>query len=275
MWAHYQSIRENVAQSWGVSPEIHPDDFIFRHIVNNPSFPSKEKAIEHYFNTGADWAQLLHKLLTEICGLEGKRIELLEFASGYGRVTRHFKNVMPLCVPTACDIHQEAIRFIQGQLGVEAILSTARPQDLRLGRVFDSVFALSFFSHIPKRRFARWLSVLASFVKPGGFLIFTTHGLVSRKRILPHCHFDTDGFYFQEGSEQKDLSAKEYGTAFVTPHYVFDRLFAIPHLTLRYFQEGFWAKDQDVYIVKNLSEPLEAPLSVSSAKMGGIWRFLR
>jgi hypothetical protein len=93
----YKPVRESAAQRWGVSPEIHPDDFILRFLFDHPSFMAKEDAIQHYFDDGANSAQLLHRILTEICGLDGQRVELLDFASGYGCVTRHLKNVIPLC----------------------------------------------------------------------------------------------------------------------------------------------------------------------------------
>ena len=244
----YESIRKSAAQRWGVSTEIHPKDFIFHFLFEHPLL-SKKNAIEYYFNDGRQSAQTLKKLLTDVCGFEGKPLELLEFASGYGCVTRHLKSVIPFCVPIACDIHQEAVGFIVDHFGVQAVLSTSQPEDLRIGKVFDVVFALSFFSHVPKSSFSRWLRALASLVKPQRILIFTTHGLVTKKKNLP-CEFDVDGFYFAPFSEQKDLSTEEYGNSVVTPGYVLRQIFEIPALTLLYFQEGYWWKHQDVYIVR-------------------------
>ena len=246
---------ELAAQRWGVSPEIHPKDFIFRFLCEHPALSNEKaiehysKAIEHYFNDGQQSAQTLRKLLSDVCGLEGKPVELLEFASGYGCVTRHLRSVIPLCVPIACDIHQEAVVFIADHLGVPAVLSTPQPEALRIAKVFDVVFALSFFSHMPKSSFSRWLRKLASLTKPEGVLIFTTHGRVSQK-YFPSCQFDADGFYFLPTSEQKDLSTEEYGSSVVTPDYVLRQLFEIPALTLTYFQEGYWWKHQDIYVVR-------------------------
>lgn len=245
----YKLLCQNAAQRWGVSSEVHPEDFVFRFVVEVPAFESKEKAVEYYFNDGANSARELHKILVDICGFGDDRLNLLEFASGYGCVTRHIRNVMPFCRITACDIHQQAVQFIQEKLGIEAVLSASRPEDLDLNRLFDVVFALSFFSHMPKKTFARWLKELSSFVRPEGYFIFTTHGLSSR-RFFKNCQFDKDGFYFYPTSEQKDLSTKEYGSTVVTPQYVFNRIFEIPNLALKYFYEGYWWNHQDLYIVK-------------------------
>jgi 2-polyprenyl-3-methyl-5-hydroxy-6-metoxy-1,4-benzoquinol methylase len=247
----YRSVCESAAQRLTVNPEIHSDDFIFRFVFENPSFESREQAIEYYFNDGANSARKLRAILTDICGFNGKRLHLLEFASGYGCVTRHIKNVIPFCLTTSCDIHEAAVRFIKGRLGQEAVISTSRPEDLYLNQSFDVVFALSFFSHMPKSTFTKWLNKLASFVKPEGYFIFTTHGLLSRV-FFHNCKLDKDGFYFSTASEQKDLNEEEYGCALVKPQYVFDRIFEIPNITLRYFHEGYWWGHQDVYIFKKV-----------------------
>ena len=231
----------NAAQRWGVSPKIHPEDMIFRYLMSRP---------EHYFNDGATSAQKLRAILAEDCHVEvnGGNLRLLEFASGYGRVTRHLKKSMPLRDLVACDIHPQAIRFIES-LGVKAVQSASRPEDLHFDNGFDVVFALSFFSHMPKNTFGRWLRTLAAAVVPGGFLIFTTHGLLSQKRI-PKCAFDDEGFYFGPMSEQKDLSTAEYGVTVVKPQFVYDQIAGLPDLALQVFREGFWWEHQDTYIVR-------------------------
>jgi len=245
----YAEICEKMAERWKVSPEIHPEDFIFQFLLNHPGFDSKSKAIEYYFNDGANSAQTLGKILIEICGFSDKPVTMLEFASGYGCVTRHFKNIIPLCSCTSCDIHPEAVQFIAEALKTHSILSQSNPDDLALPQMYEVIFALSFFSHMPKTTFGRWLRKLASYVKPGGFFIFTTHGIASLRLYFPDSEFDKDGFYFWANSEQKDLGSEEYGSAVVKPQYVLDRIFEVPDLTLKYFQAEYWWRHQDVYIV--------------------------
>jgi 2-polyprenyl-3-methyl-5-hydroxy-6-metoxy-1,4-benzoquinol methylase len=245
----YQFFCKKAAQHWGVIPEVHDEDFIFRFLVENPSFDSPEKAIKYYFNDGAKSACKLKKILVDICSIKNKEIDLLEFASGYGCVTRHLKNKIPLCTPIACDIHEKAITFIRNELKTKALLSTKYPEDLILKQSFDVVFALSFFSHMPKKSLLQWIKKLASFVKSEGFLIFTTHGLVS-KDLFPNSKFDKDGFYFYPASEQKDLDTNTYGTAIVKPQYVFDQIFKNSSLSPKFFQEGYWWEHQDVYVMK-------------------------
>jgi 2-polyprenyl-3-methyl-5-hydroxy-6-metoxy-1,4-benzoquinol methylase len=213
-------------------------------------------AVDYYFYDGANSSKMLHRLLTEICGYGQKQIRLLDFASGYGCVTRHLKNHIPFCMHTACDIHPEAVRFIEDKLSVNTVLSTHKPEDLNMKKTYDVVFALSFFSHMPKSSFSRWLRKLASIVKPEGFLIFSTHGLVSRRKHFNKCKFDEEGFYFRHSSEQKDLDTAEYGMTVVRPEYVLEQIFKTPNLTLKYFHEGYWWNHQDIYIAKSTAEQI-------------------
>jgi hypothetical protein len=252
---NYKQICDNAAQRWGVNAEIHPDDFIFHFLFDNPTFQSKEMAIEYYFDDGFSSAQKLLSVLKEICGFDGEeKLSLLEFASGYGCVTRHIRNVIPFSITTACDIHQEAIQFIREKLETEAVLSASRPEDLHLNRAFDVVFALSFFSHMPKATWTRWFNTLLSKVKKGGFFIFTTQGWLSRK-YFGFPEFDNDGFWFAKDSEQKDLDTADYGSTVVTPSFVFQQAAQNPDGGIVLFREGYWWKHQDLFIVKHDSDP--------------------
>jgi SAM-dependent methyltransferase len=255
--AKYQAVCEKLASKWGVSPDIHPNDFIFQFLWDHPGFETKEKALEYYFDDGHNSAQKLRGLLEDICGLKDTPCHLLEFASGYGCVTRHYKNTIPFCNITACDIHPAAIQFIEEKIGTQTILSRHVPEDLKITPTYDVVFALSFFSHVSKTVFLRWLKRLATFVKPGGYLIFTTHGLISR-RISGYTQLlDPDGFHFKPGAEQKDLDEQEYGVSLSAPQYVFNQIFQNPKLTPVFFQEGYWWEQQDIYVLRAESEPFK------------------
>jgi 2-polyprenyl-3-methyl-5-hydroxy-6-metoxy-1,4-benzoquinol methylase len=246
----FKRIFEDEGKQWNVSSEVHPEDYIFQFLFENPSFVSKDKAIEYYFRDGLSSAQKLRTILNDICDYsDDRKISLLEFASGYGCVTRHFKNIIPFSETTSCDIHPQAIRFIKEKLGINSILSASKPEEFNPNQRYDAVFALSFFSHMPKNSFGRWLKTLMSLVKPKGYLIFTTHGFESIK-FIPKCHFDADGFYFQATSEQKDIATSEYGLTCTQPKYVFSQVFQNVNTTLKFFREGFWWNHQDVFVVK-------------------------
>lgn len=258
------------AGKWGVAPDVHPDDFILRFLLEKSDAPGAGQAVETYFEDGARSAEQLAGLLTGVCGFQDQPCHVLEFASGYGRVTRHLARAAPFCSVTACDIHPQAVSFIREKLGVPAIVSAHVPEEFQVADAYDVVFALSFFSHMPKSTFARWLQKLASVVKPNGYLVFTTHGLVSRQVAASSCVFDQDGFYFAPASEQKDLDEAEYGVAIALPSFVFSEIAGIPRLTVAYFREGDWWGHQDVFVVRALPESLiPSPLSAADIRRRG------
>src|SRR5262249_25966861 len=143
-----------------------------------------------------------------------------EFASGYGCVARHLK-ANPRLDLTSCDIHPDAIDFLSRQLGVRAIQSAHRPEDFSPPRTYDAIFALSFFSHIPKSTFGRWIKALYRSLNTPGYLLFTTHGVeTARQERLSLDDFPADGFRFASWSEQHDLDTEEYGMTISLPHFV-------------------------------------------------------
>jgi SAM-dependent methyltransferase len=245
-------LRYHVYQDLGdlhnVSPLIHPEDHIFTFLQNYP--PTKDLPAQYYFNDGANSATKLRDLLKSICGLGDRPFTLFEFASGYGCVTRHFKNALPNCAVTACDIHPLAMEFIEKELHVQTFLSCTEPEGLNPGRQYDVVFALSFFTHMPRDTWGRWLKKLGRLVNPGGSLIFTTHGIITKTKLKDDFEFEPDGFSFRPGSEQLDLNAKEYGMTYTHPLFVANQLIGLS-LIPQFYQEGFWWTHQDVFVVKN------------------------
>jgi SAM-dependent methyltransferase len=197
-----EMLRQNVkaAARHGVESVCHPQDFIYNFIVTLPDFRTVGAAVDYYFDDGARSAKTLENLLAEL-HIEHRPIRLLEFASGYGCVTRHLKRY-PAFSLVSCDIHPQAIEFLTRKLGVRAVMSAHTPEELSLGEAFDVVCALSFFSHMPRTTWGRWLRVLFSQVRPGGYLIFTTLGLASVGRFR-NPEIPPDGFWFTTWSSKR------------------------------------------------------------------------
>jgi len=247
----HKDIIVKAAEKYGVSPTVHPLDYIFQFVYYHPGFQSKDDAINYYFMDASNSAKKLSKYLKDICHLDGKEIEMLEFASGYGCVTRHLANELENVAVTSCDIHREAVEFIKKELKSSAIVSNSKPYQLAIPTKYDVIFALSFFSHMPEDTWAQWLEALTIKLKPNGFILFTTHGLESRKHFNDP-ELDDDGFWFQQNSEQKDLDTDEYGQTVVHPKYVFNKIFGFNPLNLILYEEAAWWGHQDLYIVKKI-----------------------
>ena len=239
----------NSAIRYGVSPEIHSEDFIFQFVVNHPQFQSQELAVDYYFQDGQKSCTKLISQIKEIFPESEKKIKLLEFASGYGCVTRHLAKHHGFIETMACDIHESAIDFLRNKLNVPVIQSKSIPEDLHLKDEYDVVFALSFFSHMPHRTWSRWLKKLYDLTAAGGCLIFTTHGLSSRinygNPVIPD-----NGFWFAPQSEQKDLDTSEYGSTIVSLDFVTNAVKQNLTDTIWLYRHAYWWEHQDLYVIR-------------------------
>lgn len=239
------------AAETGVVPTVHPDDLIFRFITDYPGFKTHEEAIRYYFYDGANSAKKLDALLFSQLDLSrSAETSLLEFASGYGCVTRHLVNELAPVNIVSCDIHEVACSFIDSVIGVKSVLSSSTPEDLGIENdSFDAVFALSFFSHMPDRTWGRWLKVLFDKTKSGGYLIFTTHGMATWENIGKP-NIPESGIWFAPTSEQKDLDVAEYGSTITTPAYVARTINSVLGQDILHMVEAHWWGHQDLYVVQ-------------------------
>jgi hypothetical protein len=258
-----QYCRES-GRSCGTIPDVHPDDFIFKFIVAHPRFSDPRDAVSYYFSDGRNSAHKLREILSNDLEIgPSTPLTLLEFASGYGCVTRHLAKILPNVSIVASDIHPEANEFVRRRIGVNSMQSTPVPEEFPNASSYDAVFVLSFFSHMPKKTWARWLKVLSYQLNVNGHLIFTTHGLTSTRKLMPDLQFDEEGFHFHEASEQCDLSKEEYGTTATTPSFVMRAIEQLDGCQLRLFKGGFWWGVQDLWVIQKIPSDL-VPLRVQT-----------
>lgn len=233
-----------------VSPALHQQDFILKFLLENAAFSSPALAYRYYFYNGRESATSLRNIIAGE-GLDpDQEFSLLEFACGYGCVSRHMANIFPHVDLACCDIHDEAIEFLGKELGCRPILSSHSPEALEIDEQFEVVFALSFFSHMPRTTWLRWLRTLLARVKPGGILVFTTQGLESARVFLGNPAIPDDGFWFRADSEQKDLDTAEYGQTVVSETFVRFHIEQLPGAELSAIRPKFWWKHQDTWIVR-------------------------
>jgi SAM-dependent methyltransferase len=232
----------------GIASSIHPNDYIFHHLLHVTQ--DHDKATAEYLEKGFETAVWFKMLVAETRPLT-EPFTFLDFASGYGRVTRHLPKLMPSARIVGCDIHPDAIAFLNG-LGIEAFLSSATPDQFAAKGQFDVIIALSFFTHMPERTWARWLCSLIEGLTPNGSLIFSTHGYpaldFNNKILSEPLTPDEEGFAFTNVSEQRDLDIAEYGTTITAFSYVYTQIIRANAELVRFQEAG--AGYQDLYILQ-------------------------
>jgi SAM-dependent methyltransferase len=177
----------------------------------------RERALYHYFRSGASIADSLGQVLRWRFGEPGRIGKLLDFASGYGRVTRFLVREIPPQRVWVADVYADGVRFQEERFGVHGIVSTLRPEDLSCRERFDAVLVTSLFTHLPEERFVAWLRVLLGLLAPGGMLAFSAHSA----EVLPAgAEMPAAGFRFEETSESGSLAKSDYGSTWVTEGFV-------------------------------------------------------
>ncbi|MGH1541895.1 MAG: class I SAM-dependent methyltransferase [Arenicella sp.] len=247
------NLTSQTAAHFGISPTIHPNDYLmhflfFKSVLNN----NETAVLNYYFGNALNCMNNLNTIL-ELAYKnaheepKSENIKLLEFASGYGRLTRHLVNDEKFNL-TCCDIHEEAVSFLKDTFAVNAFASELTPDQFSTPETYDVVFALSFFSHIPKQYWKPWLRALFDAVTPGGVLVFTTHGLSSKSKHFPTHDFDSEGFHFYADTDQEDIDMQYYGTTLCLPGFVMQQF--DEDMELGVFVEGLWWGHQDAYVLR-------------------------
>jgi SAM-dependent methyltransferase len=137
-----------------VCAQVHPEDFIFRFACTHPGFSTPAAAIGYYFLDGRRSALKVRDLIITTLPHRKAPLKVLEFASGYGAVTRHASRLLPHSL-SCCDIHPAANAFNARHFGVTTLASSEIPEALELPHHYDLIFVLSFFSHMPRTTWTR------------------------------------------------------------------------------------------------------------------------
>jgi SAM-dependent methyltransferase len=192
---------------------IDPRDEMLEFLVG--VHPDAEQARCGYFRSGQSIADVLGQVLAWRFGAAGTPV-VLDFASGYGRVTRFLLDAVPASRLWVSDILGEAVAAQRAAFGVQGFVSALGPEELAAPRSFDAITVTSLFTHLPEERFHSWLAALWRLVAPGGALLFSTHD----SALHPAVEKRDARFAFERTSESRSLSLDDYGTTWVSEDFV-------------------------------------------------------
>ncbi len=233
-----------------LSTEIHPGcqmlEFSLRH------HRDAALAVSQYFAVALQQYQTVRQIIDRVFD-HPERLQVLDFACGYGRLLRFLVHSMDRDRIWAAEIQPGAVEHVTDRFGVHGLHSSAAPQDFRLDRSFDVIWVASLFSHLPDGLFQRWLDRLAGLLKPGGILCFSVHDAA----LLPdHARLPESGLLYYDHSENEGLDSRIYGTSFVSEDYVRAAARSVFGTDLRYRRfRKLLAHEQDVYICTGSAGP--------------------
>ena len=200
----------------------------------------RDAALTNYFQNGLEQFEVVK----HIASWRGKPLRrMLDFASGYGRLTRFLVHEHLAGEITVSDILEGGMEFQAREFGVKTILSTSFPENLAAPEKYDLIFVASLFTHLPPPTFRPWLQRLASLLEPEGLLIFSVHD----ESIAPQKV--GEGINFEAYSESRVLDASDYGSTWVTESYVREQVASIdPSYACVRLPRGL-SEWQDLYVV--------------------------
>jgi len=184
-------------------------------------FPRPESdpgAVFNYFDSGLKMLHPLRALARWKFGGFSKVGRLLDFASGFGRLTRFLVQELPASAIVVSDIQADAVESQRRAFGVDGLVSATDPARLRSPDLFDMIFVASLFTHLPESRFHEWLARLMDLLTPNGMLVFSVH---DESLLIPHRPMPSSGFDYNPGvSEIDSLERSEYGSTHVSASFV-------------------------------------------------------
>jgi SAM-dependent methyltransferase len=262
-----RSIREYVKQlapTSALNTRIHRHDqmLLFK---GRDSKQKRDFAARSYFQIGSDIADFVRQLVQWKFGGFQNINKFLDFASGYGRVTRFLVQHIDPSRLWVSDILAEAVKFQKTNLGVHGFVSASDPDQLDVADRFDCILVCSLFSHLPEATFVKWLEKLYGLLAPSGLLIISTLD----EFLLGVPPSVGPLFRFERVSEIKTLDKDEYGLTTVNEHYVRGAIRQATRGTGTYFRipRGL-NRQQDVYLITAQPQPDFTTLHGSLGPLG-------
>lgn len=148
---------------------------------------------------------------------------ILDFGCGCGRLTIPLGFMVPPERIFGTDIDIKAIRWLSENYPSFQNLDVNRvkPPTKYTSGMFDFIFGVSVFTHLPEKMQNAWLEELSRILKPGGYGLFTTHGEKYYHRLAEPelSELKSRGFYYSIGSKTDGLP-DFYQTSYQTHDYI-------------------------------------------------------
>lgn len=213
-----------------------------------------------YMSTGLNGFNLIQRILRSANDHVELKGNILDFASGYGRVTRFLAGYYKPGQVYTSDIKPAAVDYQVERMGVKGFYSDYDPFSLKVNEKFEVIFVGSLFSHLNRDLYKNWLIQLLAMVEPRGLIIFSVHdislypGETTEEHIYVEDNEDAPFLFV----ENKITSKDKYGTSFASEKFISELLALInPDATYVRYPKGFGGL-QDVYVVTkegNLPQP--------------------
>jgi SAM-dependent methyltransferase len=229
-------------------------DEMYQYFNSSGAGNSKIENQRNYFLSGQKALRSLKNILANQGIALPQVTSLLEFASGYGRITRFLVTRINPQKITVSDIDFAAVQSNSATFGTLPLASSEHPSTFVCDRKFEVIFVASLFTHLNHALWILWLQRLYELLEPGGLLIFSTRDLEDYP-LNDFIEFVEDGFAFEKSNETMGrLKVNIYGTTLVKEAWVRKNIqeHGVGEL-VAYHPRKLWR--QDVYVIRRPDSP--------------------
>ena len=251
------------------------------HIIDYPVPPlrllrsTSGASITHYFHSGMNCYLPLVTCAKALGVQFGEGIHVLDFGCGVGRQLLHFTRRLPNSNYFACDVNPDCLAFLRRAYPeVDVQVNEYSPPLMYDSGVFDFIYSVSVFSHLPPEHHEVWLEELARVAKKGAVILLTIEGKTALRimgsRVWGAPDLELERLLFDRGvlyREYSDLAAQRahpgwlrretkyigiqgsYGSTVMTPDYVADH-WASAALEVVRVIEGVVDNRQDIVVLR-------------------------
>ncbi len=190
----------------------------------------------------------------------------LDFGCSSGRVVRVLAAAYPDIKWQGCDPNGPAIAWAKEHLpSIDFFVSGDAPPLPLPDAALDLAYAISIWSHFAPELGLHWFREMHRIIRPGGYLVCTTHGLTSvahyalgemrspeQSLEIRDTLYRNGAWYAPEFGEQGDWGVlnPDWGTAFLTPEWMLTKL--CPTWRVLEFAPGRNQENQDVYVLQRV-----------------------
>jgi SAM-dependent methyltransferase len=199
--------------------------------------------------------------------------DILDMASGHGRVLRWFKYFYPNAKLFSCDLQKSARDFCESEFNSHPIKNHEELLDENFQNKFDLIWVGSLFTHLDLEEWETVLHSLNSCLKNGGVLAFTTHGdlvaqrlesrdsygLTEEDRVGILKDYEANQFAFRRYPKETitNIDKANYGISISKPAFVLNFMTKLFDMRIIFVGEMKWANHQDLYLfIKKEINPL-------------------
>ncbi|MCP8899377.1 class I SAM-dependent methyltransferase [Gilvimarinus xylanilyticus] len=228
---------------------VHRNDQMLIHSLKHHC--DANASVSQYYNVALQQFDTVRQILDFVYPRTADSIKFLDFACGYGRLSRLLSEYIPKKNLHVSEIQEEALRFVGEQFEIKTFPSAASPEDFSIDENYQVIWVASLFSHLPEHLFKHWLSKLYSLLTPDGILCFSVHdeSLLQGTRAIPK-----NGILFMGESENDSLDRNIYGNTFVTEQFITNTITdTLPGSPTVYRLPKALAHEQDVYVLGGTS----------------------